>query len=43
METNKIFLEKKFREVSNLISPKSKVLDIGCNNGNIRNFLENCE
>jgi len=36
------FLQNKFKEVARFIQPtnsKFKILDIGCNNGNIRNFL----
>lgn len=43
METNKIFLDNKFQKVAKLVAPDSKVLDIGCNDGNIRNFLNNCD
>ncbi len=42
MENNEIFLDYKFREVAKLIPPNSKVLDIGCNNGKLRNFLVDC-
>ena len=41
METNTIFLDNKFKQVAKLIAPNSKILDIGCNNGNLRNFLTN--
>jgi len=41
METNKIFLENKFKQVARLVSPNSKILDIGCNDGNIRNVFIN--
>ncbi len=40
---NKEFLDNKFKNVAKLITPNSKILDIGCNNGNLKNFLENCE
>lgn len=43
METNKIFLDNKFKQVAKLIAPNSEVLDIGCNDGNLRNFLINCK
>jgi len=41
MDPHKFFLQKKFTEVTKLI-PKKKslnILDIGCNNGNIRHHL----
>jgi len=41
MDTHTTFLKNKFTEVSKLIpnNPKLKILDIGCNNGNIRYLL----
>lgn len=39
-ELNDIFLEKKFKKVAQWISPNSKVLDIGCNEGKIRAYLK---
>lgn len=42
MNSHELFLQKKFKEVSKLIAPNSKILDIGCGDGEIRNFLENC-
>jgi methionine biosynthesis protein MetW len=41
MNTHESFVEAKFRFVSNLVPPDSKVLDIGCGDGSIRNFLKN--
>lgn len=38
-----LFLKNKFKEVAKLIPPKSKVLDIGCNNAQIRYFLNESE
>ena len=35
------FLQNKFKQVAKLIPPNSKILDIGCNNGDIRSFFEN--
>lgn len=43
MEINKTFLDNKFKQVAKLIASNSKVLDIGCNNGNLRLFLNNCK
>jgi len=41
MNSHQIFLQNKFKQVAKLISPKKnlKILDIGCNDGTIRNFL----
>jgi len=39
MENHELFLQNKFKEVAKLIPPNSKVLDIGCNDGKIRNYL----
>jgi len=36
---HELFLKNKFNQVARLIKPNTKVLDIGCNDGNIRNFL----
>ena len=41
MNSHDIFVENKFRQVSKLIPENSKILDIGCGDGNIRNFLKN--
>ena len=41
MNNNKEFLDNKFKQVAKLIAPNSKILDIGCNDGNLRNFLAN--
>ena len=41
-QSHKFFLLKKFKEVKKFIPAKSKVLDIGCTNGNLRKFLEDC-
>jgi len=35
------FLKNKFEQVAKLILPNSKILDIGCNNGEVRSFFEN--
>ena len=43
MGAHEIFLDNKFKQVSKLIPKGSKVLDIGCNNGKLRNFLDNCD
>ncbi len=40
---NKEFLERKFNEVAKFIPSNSKVLDIGCNNGKLNDFLKECE
>jgi len=40
MDPHQIFLQKKFKQVAKLISiPQAKILDIGCNDGTIKNFL----
>lgn len=41
--SHKLFLENKFKEVSKLIPKYSKVLDIGCNDGSLRNYLNCCD
>jgi 2-polyprenyl-3-methyl-5-hydroxy-6-metoxy-1,4-benzoquinol methylase len=41
MNTHEEFVERKFKKVSNIIPPNSKILDIGCNDGKIRLFLKN--
>lgn len=43
MDNHQYFLQNKFKQTAKLIPPKSKVLDIGCNNGNLRNFIPTCE
>jgi len=43
MNTHKIFVQNKFKKASQLIPKNSKVLDIGCGNGNLLNFLRNCD
>ena len=40
-EEHELFKKNKFKEVSKLIKQNSKILDIGCNNGNIRFSLKN--
>lgn len=39
MDSHKDFLIRKFKKVSELIPENSKILDIGCNNGDLRTFL----
>jgi methionine biosynthesis protein MetW len=41
MDTHEEFVENKFKKVSELIPEKSKILDIGCNDARILNFLKN--
>lgn len=41
MDTHENFLIRKFRKVAELIPENSKVLDVGCNNGRLREFLKN--
>jgi len=41
MNTHEEFVERKFKKVSELIPEKSKILDIGCNDGKIISFLKN--
>lgn len=43
MISHERFLEKKFIEVSRLVQENSRVLDVGCNNGKLRDFLPKCE
>ena len=43
MDSHNLFVEQKFKEVSKLIPKDSKVLDIGCGEGKIRNLLQNCD
>jgi O-antigen biosynthesis protein len=40
MNNHKLFLHNKFSEVSKIVSSDSTVLDIGCNNGMIRDYLK---
>ena len=40
MNPHEIFVQNKFKEVSKLINPNSKILDIGCNDCSIINFLK---
>lgn len=39
--THKLFVRSKFKQIAKLVHPKSKILDIGCGNGEIRNFFDN--
>lgn len=41
MDTHESFVINKFRQVSKIIPENSKILDIGCGDGSIRNFLKN--
>lgn len=41
MDTHENFVKQKFEYASKFIPEKSKVLDIGCNDGEFRNFLKN--
>ena len=41
MNSHEEFVENKFKKISELIPEKSKILDIGCNEGKILNFLKN--
>jgi methionine biosynthesis protein MetW len=41
MNPHEEFVEKKFNLVSKLITKNSKILDIGCGNAKIKNFLDN--
>lgn len=41
MNNHESFVREKFIQVSRLIPENSKVLDIGCNNGKIKDFLKN--
>jgi len=41
MDTHESFVQIKYQKVAELIPEKSKVLDIGCNDGNIRFSLKN--
>lgn len=43
MNSHDKFLDKKFREVSNLIQHNSIILDIGCNNAKLKDFLHECK
>ena len=42
MDSHEIFVNKKLKKAASLIKSNSKVLDIGCWDGRIRNFLKNC-
>lgn len=43
MDSHETFVINKLKEVAKLVVPKSKVLDIGCDNGKLKNFLIECE
>jgi len=43
MNAHEIFVENKFKQVAKLIPENSKILDIGCGDGSIRNFLKNSD
>src|SRR3989344_3310782 len=43
MNSHETFVINKFKEVAKLIPAKSKILDIGCNDGKLRDFLIDCE
>ena len=43
MDSHELFVKSKFIKISKLIPPNSKVLDIGCHDGKLRNFLNNCD
>lgn len=43
MDEHQFFLENKFKKVAELISPNSTILDIGCNDGKLKNYLLNCK
>ncbi len=43
MDSHELFVEQKFKEVSKLIPENSKILDVGCGDGKIRNFVQNCD
>jgi methionine biosynthesis protein MetW len=40
MNSHELFVKNKFKIVSRLIPPKSKILDIGCGDGDLKNFLD---
>jgi len=42
MDNHFLFLEKKFKEVSRLIPKNSRILDVGCNDGKLRGYLDSC-
>jgi len=41
MDTHRLFVLNKFKEVSRLVRPNSKVLDIGCHDAKLKDFLQN--
>ncbi len=41
MNSHESFVKEKFTQVSKFIQENSKILDIGCNNGKIKDFLKN--
>ena len=41
MSSHEIFVKNKFREVGRLVNKNSKVLDLGCNDGEVRHSLIN--
>lgn len=41
MDSHESFVKEKFIQVSKLIPENSKVLDIGCNDGKLKDFLKN--
>ncbi len=43
MNTYESFVKAKFIQVAKFIPENSKILDIGCDNGGIRNFLKNSD
>jgi len=43
MDSHEQFVNNKFKEVIKLVPKNSKVLDVGCGEGKIRNLLQNCD
>jgi len=41
MDNHELFVEEKFNQVSKFIPENSKVFDIGCNDGRMKDFLKN--
>jgi len=40
MDSHNQFVQRKFNEVAKLVSPKSKILDIGCHDAKIKSFFD---